>query len=274
MIPIYVISRCAEERMHLPRLFKQRGIQFMLVVDTLEQAQHARSLGFKKVLVSGAHDIVECRNFINQYTTGWYLGFDDNIRGFTQLNPKFWKHDSLDVTSKELGINWREQFRHECTPEQFIEGMQHLVEVCKLRKAAYGGVATCENPYFRARKYSFYRFVKTKAFVMNADAELHFKHTMCHDSYTSALAVAKQGCVVVLNYLFYTANWYESGGLGKREERDAKGLTKQLIECVDEFPGLVSLASGKNSALRFRLTNERSVTAWRRQHGWLGKNLV
>ena len=135
--------------------------------------------------------------------------------------------------------------------------------------APYGGVATMENPFFRAKKWSFRRFVKTKVFVMDASAKLEFKHTMCHDSYMTALAIARYGHVCVNNYLFYRADWYQKGGLGDRKAREAAGLLDQLNDCCAEFPGLVALARGKNSALRVCKVTDSSVDKWRREHGYL-----
>lgn len=272
MIPIYIISRVSEERFHAPKLLMKAKIPFTLVVDTKEQWSKAHSLGCSDVVVSPVPGIVEVRNFIDSLNgNNWYIGFDDNIQGFSKLSAAYYEKQSIDPTSK--AVEWRKEFRQVCTPSMFVKYMNDLIPLCEMNKTVLGGVATIENPYFRANKYAFRRFVKTKAFVMKAGSGITFKHTMCHDTYITAQVIAKYGRVVVNNFLFYTANWYESGGLGSRKKREEKGLLTQMDDIINEFPGLVARAKGENSALRFLLTNDKSVNNWRKANGYLSGGL-
>jgi hypothetical protein len=131
------------------------------------------------------------------------------------------------------------------------------------------GVATMENPYFRAKRYSNFRFVKTKVFAMQNTGDLHFRYEMCHDSYLSARTVARYGAVLVDSFLHYKSKMYEDGGLGNRFQREHLGLIEQMNKIVVTYPGLVVRAKGANSALRFRLTTATGVNRWRKENGYL-----
>lgn len=263
---IYVISRANEERLHTPRLLRAANLRFTLVVDNAEQADRARRLGYRSVVATGCKGIVETRNAITAMAgKKWYIGMDDNIQWFTAVNKSLRGKTSLPTDD---GTNWRPRYNKQCTPQEFIEGLKGVQQHCDQVGAVYGGVATMENPFFRAGRWAYRRFVKTKAFVMHGGCGLQFKYSMCHDSYMSALAVAAYGSVVVDNWYFYKTTWYERGGLGGRLDREAKGLLTQMDACVQEFPGLVGVGRGKNTALRFLKVTDKSVERWRKEAGW------
>lgn len=267
MLPVYILSRANDERFHTPRLLLKAKVPFKLVVDTQEESNRARGWGCSDIIVSKCKNIVDVRNFISELNgTNWYIGLDDNIQDFSILSKTYFNEDSIDPTDKS--VNWRKEFRTTCSPQEFIHQLSDISILCEKQKTVLGGVSTTENPYFRANKYAHRRFVKTKAFVMKAGSGLVFKHTMCHDSYITAQAVAMYGRVVVNNFLFYTANWYESGGLGSRQKREEKGLLTQMNEIIKEFPGLVAVGKGENTALRILLTSDKSVNAWRKVNGY------
>ena len=263
---IFIISRVIEERFHTPRLLVKANIPFTLIVDTDDQVKQARSVGCKDILKSPSVSVCEKRNFVISLNTSWFIGLDDNIREFTCVAKKYWNNKSNEVT--DTSISWRSVYRTPCSPVNFIAHLEDLAVKCEERSTVYGGVATNENPFFRANKYSYRRFVKSKVFVMRGDGGVHFKYPLAHDSYASALTVAKYGCVVVNNFLHYNARWYEKGGFGNRREREEKGFISQIQNICSDFPGLVAPARGKNSACRFLLSSEKSVDAWRIVHGY------
>lgn len=278
---LYVLSRARAERMHLPAVLIADHVPFTLVVDTTAQIVEAhRILGSiprnVRIIKSNATNIVDARNFIIRYHLkhhgkAYYCGMDDNIRSFTMVMAKFRGISSLPTekpTWAPKGKTWRTVFNKPCTPQQFIRELENLRDKMIAEKIKYGGVATMENPFFRGRRYSYRRFVKSKVFIMDPTENLYWKHTMCHDSYMTALCIANHGKVLVDNFMFYRARWYEAGGLGSRAARDAAGLIDQLKECVKEFPGLVTLARGKNSALRVMKVTDASVERWRKEHGY------
>ena len=267
---IYVISQAVEERMHTPRLLRAAGIKFTLVLDDIEQARAACLMGYKHYFsTDGAKGIVAKRNAITAHAHGWYIGMDDNIQEFQTVAKELINSDLL-LTSEPGAKPWRSVFNKTASPKDYIDYLHVLTAVCHLRGTVYGGVATMENPFFRGgKRYAFRRFVKSKVFVMDAKPQLQFKHALCHDSYMTAQVIAKYGSVVVDQRLFYKAKWYERGGLGSRQAREQAGLLGQLDACVAEFPGLVGLGKGQNTALRVLRFTDASVDAWRKEHGYL-----
>lgn len=264
---VWIVSTAKEERMHTPRMLKEEGIPFTLVVDTDEQRATCKKLGYKSVILEHAA-IADKRNDITAAAGGWYIGMDDNIKGFTMVTKSLRNEDFID-TSDSQARPWRRLFNKPCSATDYVDALHDLASKAHDCGAKYAGVATMDNPFFRMRRYGHRRFVKSKVFVMSPKGGVQFKHSMCHDSYASAHAVALHGTVLTDSRMFYDANWYEKGGLGDRAAREAKGLLVQLQECVDEFPGLVGIAKGKNSALRFLKTSDKSVQTWRAEHGWL-----
>lgn len=267
-LPIYIVSRANPERMHTPNLLRASNIPFWLVVDNKEQVRAAVKMGFK-AFSTDTTDLVSKRNAITDEAKGWYIGMDDNVREFSMVADEIRANHTRIDTSDPKAAPWRTLFNQKVTPAKFMKGLRGLVKECERVGAEYGGLATMENPFFRMKRWGYRRFVKSKIFVMRGGSSVRFKHKMCHDSYASAHAVALHGAVAVDSWMFYQSNWYEKGGLGTRKEREAAGLLDQLQQCVDEFPGLVRLARGQNSALAFSLTSSNSVDAWRRKHGYL-----
>jgi len=268
---IYIVSRGNLERMLTPALLDKADIQYTVVVDTYEQARDVRKTTEGATLVCPFSDLVQKRNWITKQhlklkDSPIYIGMDDNIQEFTAVDHHYYDNDKLPTDDH---TNWRPRYNAVCDTSLYVEHLMSLVHEMKRVGAPYGGVATMENPFFRARKYSYRRFVKTKVFVMDASAGLTFKHSMCHDSFVTAQAIAMYGKVVVNSFLFYKAAWYQKGGLGDRKAREDAGLLDQLQACVDEFPGLVALAHGSNSALRVLKCNDSGVERWRREHGYL-----
>lgn len=269
MLPIYIVSRAHPDRMHTAMRLKKRDIPFTLVVDDNEQVKQAARLGYRRALSTETTDLVSKRNAITDLVgRGWYIGMDDNIFDFNMVAKEFRVYDRVDTSNPEERP-WRKLWNQPVLAEDYIMGLENLAKRAGEVGAEYAGVATMENPFFRMKRWGYRRFVKSKVFVMRHGSKIRFKHRLCHDSYASAHAVALHGRVLTDSFMFYTARWYEKGGLGTREEREKAGLLDQLQECIDEFPGLVGMARGHNSALKFLLRSDESVNRWRREHGWL-----
>ena len=266
-LPIYIVSRADPDRMHTPSLLKAAGVPFTLVVDNDAQVKTAKRLGYKAISTDTT-DLVSKRNAITDRVKGWYIGMDDNIRGFTAVDEKFRNVFEKVDTSNPQAAPWRKLWNTPMDPADYVIELGKLAAHGRAVGAEYGGVATMENPFFRMKRWGYRRFVKSKVFVMKGKSQVRFKHRLCHDSYASAHAVALHGTVVTDSYLFYDSKWYEKGGLGSRQQREEAGLLTQLQQCVDEFPGLVGLARGQNSALRFLKTSANGVDQWRRENGW------
>lgn len=276
-LKIIVVSKADVNRIFTLRLLEEANYDYTVVVHDHKAQRRLEEVGIpsEKIVRSGTKTLVDKRNWILRKLVEpgeWFIGMDDNIRGWTLVQEPFFWHDQNPTDKKPpRGFkSWREVYNDPVDTKTWLTRfMNGPVRDAMEKGIPLVGVATMENPYFRARRKSNYRFVKTKVFAMQNTGKLHFRGKMGHDSYLSALCVAEHGKVLVDSFFHYKVKMYEGGGLGtSREERDANGLAESLDHSVKKFEGLVVKAKGKNSALKFRLTNENSVEAWRREHGY------
>jgi hypothetical protein len=257
-------------RMHtVPLLAKEPWLQPVFVTHTAAQAATVRAAcGLEGVVAEVVHTgldtLVENRNYaLDMVDDGeWFVGLDDNVQQFTGV-PWAMRDEPMlptDGPPPDGYASWRAVYR---TPADLREALRSLRTTMLLNDTFYGGFASMENPYFRARNWSYARFVKSKAYLMRKVPGVRWETNYLHDSYMSALAVAMCGCVVVDNWTHPVHTMYEAGGLGGN--RQAK-LAPELPLVLDKFGGLVKKARGENSALRFVLTQRASIDRWRNEH--------
>lgn len=275
MMKVIVTSAGHPERLHTFNwLFKAVDPKRVHVVThTKEMKQQIRKVCPTECVISatGNKTLIEQRNFgLSLINNGeWFIGIDDNVQKMQQVHKDFIGQEVLEPLSKPPKgfASWREVYRQPLSNSQFDRRFIELRDRCKELETIYGGIAGVENPVFRARKWSHSRFVKSKIFVLKNVPGLQWKGgSYAHDSWLSAYTVANYGRVAVHNYLYPVHRMYEPGGLGK----DRRPLLEPLLEeIIKEFPGLVDKAKGANSALRFLLTNQKSIERWRIEHGYL-----
>jgi hypothetical protein len=269
---IYIVSRGHAPRMHTAAWVHNLGMKVCVVTHYPDNARDIRKvMPYAKVFWTNMDGLVNSRNYIlnNLVKRGaWYVGMDDNILRVTAVHHTLRSCSHLPVTEKVNGYRfgtWRDVYHQDVTYEDGHLLLYHLRDILKKHGTVYGGWSSTENPYFRANRYSYRRFVKSKLFVMRNDPGLEWVGTMGHDSRMSAHVVAQYGRVVVDNYVHPHHKMYESGGLGK--DRRAV-LDPLLANTIAAYPGLVAKARGANSALRFLCTSDASVERWQQAHGW------
>lgn len=203
----------------------------------------------------------------------WFIGMDDNITAMQQLDVFLQSDDyKFDILTEPVPLpfsSWREAFRAPMNIREVYDAFEQLAKMCRSADTYYGGFASVENPLYRARPYSYRRFVKSKAFVMRrVDKAFRWAGgNYAHDSEMSVRAVAQCGRVVVNNMVHPKHKMYEKGGLGDITERNGfEGLMREIIKT---YPGLVTRANGPNSALKFLKTHDSNVFEWRRANGYL-----
>lgn len=279
-IKAYVITKGHAPRMHTAKWLDQAAIEYEVVCNTDADCDTAAQV-FKRCKVfhsmqraKVAPGCVNKRNYILRElvpTGQWYIGLDDNIQRIHVVHGNLYGNERLDIKAKPPVEfpGWRDVYRQPLSPGMAIVTAMGLVMSCESRGTIYGGFASTENPMFRQTKYGYRRFVKTKFYVLKKDMpDLQFGgDNYAHDSWMSAFVVAQYGGVVVNNYVHPVHKMFEAGGLGNGAQRRPH-LDKILPRIVAQFPGLVDLARGANSALRFVRTSDASVVAWQQQHGW------
>jgi hypothetical protein len=270
VMEIYIPTRMEMNRFHTAPLLKAAGVKFTLVVDNEAQRAAAHKLGYKRTLITpNVADLAAKRTAITQqHGKGFYISMDDNIQAFTAVAQSYMRKNDLETSNTAFA--WRKVFNQTCNPVDMVASLQALAVNCQTIGTVYGGVATMENPFFRGGvRYAYRRFVKGKVFVMDASPQLEFKYSMVEDSYMTAQVLANYGSVVVDKRLFYRARWYEPGGHGTRAQREEKGLMDHLRSICAEYPGLVGVGKGGNTALRVLRTSENGINKWREENGYL-----
>lgn len=280
---IIIPTKGVLERMHSVHLLKDLAARSkdidVIVVPYREDARRVMDFLPSEIGVAippaNVTDLVAKRNWICDELVEegeWFIGMDDNVMGLTAVADECYSANFLPTTDEPAPDgyeSWRKVYNGQVSPAKWMAKFRSDMKMADSMGAPLVGVATLENPFFRERKYSNYRFVKTKIFAMKNHKDLRFKYLTCHDSYLTMLAIAKYGKVLVNSYLHHKSKMYEKGGLGTREEREKKGLIRDLNKIIKEFPGLCRIGRGKNSALALSMMSEASVTKWRRENGYL-----
>lgn len=269
--PIFVVSKGHPQRVHTFKWLNTLGLPYTVVVHTRAQATQIMQLVNDDVdiVITKKEYLFENRNFIlrNLVKKGqWYIGMDDNIQRINKVSSDYYGKERVDGHAKpKKADTWRQVYRTDATRE-LLALMHELINECNLVGTTYGGFASMENPFFRMRHWSYRRFVKSKLYVMRNDGQ-RFQGIFGHDSRMSVETVVKYGCVAVNNFVHPVHKMYEQGGLGHITERRPI-LNKHLNEIVKQYPGLVQIGHGANTALRFRITSDAGLTKWRAEHGY------
>ena len=273
MIPIIVMSKGCVERMHTLRWLDALGLSYTVVTHTKAQASTIAGACGGKVIATGLDDLVANRNWAFSLVppNKWFIGMDDNIQALHKVRDDYYGSKVIDQTTSPVNAtSWRQVYRTVATHD-VIELVEELIQRCKRNETVYGGFASMENPFFRLRKWSDVRFVKSKFFVMlNVPGLKWGGGNYAHDSWMSAYVVAKYGRIVVNNWVNPVHKMYEQGGLGHGKERRVE-LDPMLDDICAQFYGLVARGRGENTALRFLLTNPESIRKWRQSNPYFDR---
>lgn len=270
-----IVSRGDERRWHTLNLLHGE-VDATVVVHNMDIVRRMRKVfpDFE-ITSSNTEKLVDKRNWILKRLlkkNEWFVGMDDNIRGFTMVRKPYRDmptNSTNEPPPRGTYKTWREIYNHEVGYDIWREEFGRDIEMAASQGANLVGVATMENPWMRAKRYSNYRFVKTKIYAMRNTGKFWFENDISHDSWLTAMCIAVHGKVLVDSYLHHKVKMYEVGGLGTREEREAKGLLKFMDHTIKSFPGLVTVGHGANTALRMCKTTENSVEKWRKENGYI-----
>jgi hypothetical protein len=272
---IIVVSKGVVERCHTLRLLQTEGVEARVVVHDEEAKKRLiRAFPYHTYHCSHTKTLVAKRNWILEHLVqknDWYIGMDDNIQHFTMVMHPWrdnWKNDTTKNPPHDF-LSWRQLYNRKAMFSNWLREFKKDIKLAEEQNAPLVGVASMENPYFRPRRYSNFKFIRTKVFAMKNTGYFHFENKYGMDSWLSAQCVAVHGKVLVDNFLYYKAKMCEEGGLGSRKYREAHGLEDYLYRIVKAFPGLVGIVESKLKTVRFLKHSENSVNRWRQEHGYL-----
>lgn len=264
MRPIVIMSKGCVDRMHTMRWLDHQRLAYRVFTHYRADAERIHAACRGQVTATGLADLVENRNAaLAEVPIGeWFIGMDDNIQSITRVRDDYYHGDFIDQEQDPRNAKtWRQVYRTDATHE-LLDLAEQLISACEAYGTIYGGFASMENPFFRQRKWSAVRFVKSKLFVMkNVEGLRWGGGNYAHDSWMSAYVVAKFGAVAVNNWVHPVHKMYESGGLGHGRDRRPH-LDPALDQICDQFKGLVARGRGENTALRFLRTTPASVRQW------------
>lgn len=265
---------------HIPRMLLMEWISHdwpvTIVVHDSYQHRRIRSafpwLDRKQIIVSGLKDgLVGQRNFICEELVKrneWYIGMDDDIQGINTVCKEVWDRGKVEMSEKPpRGYKtWRQAYRVLATPQRVMRAFEILRDRMEYMETIYGGFASIENPFFRTRKWSEVKHVRSNVYVAKNTREYPWHGKCGHDTCRTVETVARYGCVGMLNYVHALHKPYVEGGLGDREWREPI-LMKHFKQLVEAYPGLVKLVEyNHGSHVRMIRTTKRSCLQWKKEH--------
>ncbi len=270
----FVVSKGSVPRIKTHKIVKDAT----WVVHTDEQRDALWAMpGFEceDILVHGLPDgmLVDVRDWIERELvrdTSWYCSMDDNIERIEMVIPEIY-HGGDDHCYKGADEVDRDEFRHQVTTSKELdELLLELVEQSALLRTNYAGFGWLENPFFRKRKWQNQGYVKGKLFVKRPDTQpwrWRPEIVLMNDHAKTFDTIARYGAAVVNHWVYVHHTRFEPGGLGSYEER----LPRRLVTCAalyETFAGMITAGKTYDDP-RMTLRSERTLTEWRKKHGYL-----
>jgi hypothetical protein len=224
-----------------------------------------------KFITTGERGALSSRNFLLSLVKDneWYCSLDDDLEDVTMVHPPFYGQDKLPVEGKPpKGYkSWRQVYGKKIGYAAMLRHLHSVQKLCEEKGATLGGIAKMENPYFRARKYSYFKNIGTGLHIAKRAGMREIKGgEYAHDQWQSAYKIAQDGCIVLNNFVRIHTKVFgdPETGLGTLAHR-RKDLEKHLSLIEKEFQGLVR--PGKFPNLHIALRSQETIAKWRRQRG-------
>lgn len=146
----------------------------------------------------------------------WYLMLDDNVRGFTGVNPDFYHRDDL----RDEGCS--KMFQAPVSAELFLERAKECRLEAEKKGAELVGFGITDNWLFRTRKWRDVGFVLGKATVARRNVDINYNPAFAaKDDYAFAAEHLKlNGRVLINNFLRPVTRHFARGGIGSLEARE------------------------------------------------------
>ncbi len=179
-----------------------------------------------------------CNNLVSK--NEWIVFADDNIRVVLALPEPHYLQSFIPIEpKKEICSHWRPLYRTLCAEERFLdEIVPDIVSHCKVVGAHLAGFPSTDNILFRKQKFRDVAYVSGKMMIWHNTGEIPFDHSITmEDFYHTAENLRLYGRSVVNNFVWPRAYHYESGGMGRYEERIS--LRKADVKILmGRYPGL------------------------------------
>lgn len=277
-LPIVIPSARRADTIKTPLYLEESGVDYRVLLHDedarCEYVKAGRVPENKIIVTNQPKGITHQRRFISQELfkkDEWYVTMDDNISGFTTVEPSLYNHAYLPTQQKpEL----RKSYEYESDAKNLMYLFGKDVGLAKNIGAHYCGFASVPNFYFRSKKYRFVGYIISKAaIIQNSSIEYDPNLEAMEDFGYCAEHLVRFGRVLINNFIKPTAGHYEKGGIGTYEER----LPRKIIDSaylMEKYPGMFRYKKKKGchpaAELQFRFTNVKQLDAWRKKFISLG----
>lgn len=271
---IFVITR--GERVSTIENLEAARLPYTVITDSkkcLDRLEMLLDKKMKSAMITGKRGCLSARNALLGLVDAdeWYCSMDDDLGDATQVHPSFINNRSNPVTNKppKPFNSWRQIYKMPISYRIVFDHLVKLADSCDTYGATLGGLATLENPWFRANKYSFYKNVTTVLHIAKRGNLNKLKGgEFAHDQWQTAYKMATNGKVLVNKYVHVHQRPFANpeSGLGTAEHRRSK-LEPALKAILKEFPGLLADSGYPN--LRYVYRSQRTLDLWRKENGYI-----
>ena len=226
MLKIVIPSYNRAETLTTPRLLEAADIGYSVLVHNAEQhnlyVKAQRVPKARLVVTQSPAGVTYQRQWAEDYLIHdqeWYLSLDDNIRSLTRVALPWYNENTLPT--QQNYAQWRDRYQAPLLMAQLVhEIVPECLAKCEQIGSNLCGFAFTDNAYFRGKKWLMSSPVIGRMFIRRK-VGVRWDHEIQNgDDFDQTLAhLARDGCVLVNNYVFRDAPHYQLGGLGTRRER-------------------------------------------------------
>lgn len=197
----------------------------------------------------------------------WFVFADDNIMRLTRVASPFYQDEELPVQDS-ADRNWKTVFGYSLLGGEFLGYAGEMAARMSRLNLHWGGFAVVDNPYFRGKHWRTVGYVVGKLTVCHNNG-VPFDHTISMEDFNNTgEQLLRYGGVLINNFIYPIATHYQSGGMGRYEERVPVRLL-DVQKLLAKFPGLFRVKDRpgfiKNTDLALRLVTPQQVYSWRCQ---------
>jgi len=209
----------------------------------------------------------------NTKENNWIMMLDDNIQKFTCVDKSYYQNDFIDTRTKN-GINYHYIYNKEILFIDLLEKIEEMKKIADEKNIYLIGVAPYSNPFFRQKKYCFFRFVIGKIMIIKKQKKLNFngEYSIMEDYFFTAENLLHNGKILINNFIHYKHKKFQEGGCGTYLEREKKKIELSSI-LVEKYKGLFRFqkkaGQHEKADVVIRLYKQKQIDKWRKEHAYI-----
>ncbi len=214
-----------------------------------------------------------CNNLA--YRGEWFLFADDNIKVIEAMPLPWYEEDDYTYVYKlfpgtrnnrPYSKTWSGRFKEHADPDYFHWILDGMVAKANNVGARMVGFGTTTNYFFRSVHWATVRYISGKMYLLK-NVGVPYNHTISMEDFNNtAEHLFRFGKVLVNNFVRPKAGHYESGGMGRLDERTLIRRA-DCIKLMEKWPGLFRYkklkATPPETDLAIKIYGEDKIEAWR-----------